>query len=151
MKSIWFSIVLLVSGSTIVGTALCFLWFDQIDPGRATTPATILELDTPSINYGSLPSGDAEVKVRIHNRSTTRTARIIHVGTGCKINCCYKPKEIDPVEIAPGQSLDYPYIIMFGPGPFEATVPVFVDDGGLRTLSLEIRGTGIEVAPHAPN
>jgi hypothetical protein len=40
---------------------------------------------------------------------------------------------------------------MFGPGPFEATVPVFVDDGGLRTLSLEIRGTGIEVAPHAPN
>ncbi|MFQ3650574.1 MAG: hypothetical protein SNJ75_09590 [Gemmataceae bacterium] len=151
MKQVIFAGLLLVSGIALLAGAGYFYALERGQPPVDAADSGTLELDTSSIDYGSLPSGEAEVKVRIHNRSTTRTARIVHVGTGCKINCCYKPKAIDPVEIAPGQSLDYPYIIMFGPGPFEATVPVFVDDGGLRTLSLEIRGTGIEVAPHAPN
>lgn len=79
-------------------------------------------------------------------------ARILNVGSGCGPRCCYRPLQEGPIEVPPGGKAEYRWeATIVGAGPFEAQVPMFLDDGGLRNVTILLRGNGVKGGSNEPD
>jgi hypothetical protein len=89
-----------------------------------------------------------EICYTITNRGR-RAAAIVGAENECGMNVCIGVNHPGRVVLRPGESFTLRWTVYFKfLGPFEASVPLYVDDGGLRTIWLSVRGTS--VAPASP-
>ncbi len=114
---------------------------------RASTSdaAERLVVDPPERDLGEVPAGIRTVDFKITNTGT-RDRRIVGMsGSACIPNCCFGPKEpFKNVPLPPGETFVYQCELdVKGTGPFEAPIKVYVDDNGLRTIEIKVRGVGI--------
>ncbi|MBY0233194.1 MAG: hypothetical protein K2W96_28255 [Gemmataceae bacterium] len=140
-----FAPLAIAAGLASIGLAGWMLW-----PAPAPAPGGLEAVDAVA-DLGELPIERAfTVTTRLRNTSR-RPARILHLGSGCVPGCCFRPLDDAPVEVPPGGTASYSWeIALPEAGPFESQVPLFVDDGGLRTIMLTVRGKGVGGPTDAP-
>lgn len=94
--------------------------------------------------------GERVVTYRLVNRGG-RPVHIVGGGRYCGTSGCMSIHHPGRVTIAPGETIHIHCTVSFpgAPGPFEASGPVYVDDGGLRTITLSARGVNVAI-PEAP-
>lgn len=90
------------------------------------------------------PADDSETTspFRLENRSA-RPVRVIGFSAGCFESCCARVDSPEPVVIPPGATVSFVAYFKVGvPGPFEAPIEAYLDDGALKTITLKLTGIG---------
>ncbi len=60
------------------------------------------------------------------------------------MNCCFRAKHHSQVTILAGQTAEYPCeLTVHKPGPFESEMVLFLEDNGIREVTLTVRGVGV--------
>ena len=68
----------------------------------------------------------------------------------CKGNCCFKSLQNALVIVAAGRSIEWNCEILVGePGPIDAEIKIYLEENGIRTVTLRVSGNAVE-APRAP-
>lgn len=89
------------------------------------------------------PVGTHELEFRISNHSD-HTIEIVGLETACKEACCFSWSQRDRILVMPRESvLLNCHLSLKVIGPFESTVSVFVNDGGLSERRITVSGAGL--------
>jgi hypothetical protein len=137
----WF-LVLAAIGCTLAG-----VWA-AVAPSTAPPP---LALET-SRDLGPVSFGDHAVTFPIANPAGV-PRRVVGLVQQCGGVWCVKSRHHEQVVIGPGETFPYTCTLQVrGAGPFEAPLTLYLDDDGLREVTLTVRGIGVEPepAPAAP-
>ena len=68
----------------------------------------------------------------------------------CTGNFCFTSVQSAPVLIPPNGSLVINCILeVKSPGPIDAEIKIYLEENGIRTVTLRVTGTAVE-GPHAP-
>jgi hypothetical protein len=144
------SFVLVVVGVGLMAWAGHALWRDA--GAQENEPTGGLHIEEADIDLGEVPiRQDYSVTTRVHNPSH-RPARILNVAQGCAEGFCFRSIDgPEPVLVSAGSTVEYSWLLSVPDvGPFEGQVPLYVDDGGLRTITLTVRGKGVAGADDVP-
>ena len=100
-----------------------------------------LQLDNPLIELGTVRARERlAIEVRVINTST-HPACVLTRSPVCGPGGCFIPGLLKPLVIAPSSTAIYPLgFEPYGSGPFEASLRIYVDDDGMRSLTVTIRG-----------
>ncbi|MBA4065817.1 MAG: hypothetical protein C0501_19280 [Isosphaera sp.] len=102
-----------------------------------------MEIESPEQDLGDHLVGQSEVVFRVTNPSDL-PAEVVSVTEGCGRMCCLKPMTADRLSIPPGGSAEVKCeLVVIGPEPFEFTGYLYLNDNGLRTVKIAVRGTGV--------
>ncbi|MGL4554923.1 MAG: DUF1573 domain-containing protein [Gemmataceae bacterium] len=72
-----------------------------------------------------------------------RPVRVLGFTTVCIPSCCARVDLPGPVVIQPGETAAFVAEFKVAtPGPFEAPIDVYYDDGSLRTMPITLAGVG---------
>jgi hypothetical protein len=100
-----------------------------------------LTIDPASVEYFDRPVGSYDLVFRFDNRSH-RQIHIVGLESGCGQNCCFTWNLNYHIEVPPKEGVALScQITLQSPGPFKATMTVFVDDYGLQRYPLAISGS----------
>lgn len=134
---------LLVLGASAVAVAGYMLASGAVSSSPSGPPPA-LEVENTEQDLGEVPiQQDNVVRTSIVN-SSDAPARVLCVAQACGSNCCFRPLNDEPIVVPPGDTVVFEWgISVPGPGPFEASAPLYVDDNGLRTILLKVRGSGV--------
>lgn len=139
---------------TIMAMLLCVRSWDQKE---AAMPVLVVYQDQHQVidelaylDFGEQPT-QQEFKVPIHiSNPTAAPRRIIGVSPSCGKNCCYSPEIMSHIEVPPQGEIEYTCSVYIPrPGPFVCHMKLFLDDCGLRKVTLIVKGTGIETEKDA--
>lgn len=110
-----------------------------------------LVVDDPDREVGGLEVGQPlAVSFRIGNSATT-PRRVVGVHATCGPSGCFLPVSPEQLDIPPADEVDYRCELKITKaGPFDCRMELFLDDGGLRQVTLRVRGVGVAVNPDAP-
>jgi hypothetical protein len=98
-------------------------------------------------DLGSVSLGQHLVTFEIQNSSTT-PRRILGVGDGCRGTACFTSRHRDVVTVGAGETYHYAAeLTTITSGPFESHMELYVEDSGLRTVILTVRGVVPEPKP----
>ena len=91
-----------------------------------------------------MPVGVRTITVSVTNPAD-RPRRVIGITEGCRPGgCCWKAVRAGQVSVAPGQTVPYELELTVGqPGPFETNVELYLEDKGIKAVSLTFRGTAV--------
>ena len=65
----------------------------------------------------------------------------------CKGNCCFESLRSAPIAVNPGGSIVWNCEILIGePGAFDVEIKIYLEENGIRTVTLRITGTAVEAA-----
>lgn len=97
-------------------------------------------------DLGAISLGTHIVDFEIFNSSTNKSKTLLNISYTCGKSGCISVEgwNDQSVTIPPGGKISLPCrVALFAPGPFEFGLPVFVEDGGLREISLVVKGTSV--------
>ncbi|MCU0706636.1 MAG: hypothetical protein MUF18_21990 [Fimbriiglobus sp.] len=58
------------------------------------------------------------------------------------MNCCFRAKHREIITVGPGETFEYHVsLTVHRPGSFEAGIDLFLEENGIRTVELTVRGT----------
>ena len=115
---------------------------------RPPAPEPPLEVRSTEQDLGTVPLGKREVAFSVYNPSS-QPRRVIGTSSYCNGDGCISSEQPTPIIIAPGETVRVALqVTVARPGAFSLVVPVFLDEGNLRTETVIVRGTG--EASHAP-
>ena len=96
-----------------------------------------------------VPAGDRELVVHFTNPAKTPRS-IIGIREACEKNCCYFSKHYGPIAVGAGETAEYRVLLrVYRKGEFEAEINIYLEENGIRTVTLHVTGTAVE-APRAP-
>jgi hypothetical protein len=101
----------------------------------------------PEYDLGHVVAGrPVEFLLELANRGSC-DARVINVAPACGLNACVDSTDAGHLGanlVGPGMTVFVScQITVVGPGPFACPVTIFVDDGGLQQVDMQVRGTGL--------
>lgn len=132
-----FSLLLAVASASAAG----LLWAT----GRRAIDVP-LDVRCDHLELGKILVGRHDVAFQIHNPNQ-QPRHVVGVSECCFANCCVGPKAQQQVEVEPGATQTYVcYIRVKSAGPFEAPITLYLDDDGLREVTLTVRGVGVAPA-----
>ena len=138
MKYRFLSTAFLLTGLGLVGAAAFWFWLPARPAPRAFIPDAERELSD------CVPNVPTELSFRVVN-STSHTVSIIGLGPMCGTNACFSTNQAVPFDIPAGASgIVMGEVKTNRTGPFDANMNIYVDDDGLRTLTVRASG---EVRP----
>ncbi len=110
----------------------------------------------PSFQVSQTDFAVGEVSEEILTLQTTITnpdkepRRILGMQGRCIANCCTKPLQDEAIVVPPGGSAEVKFQVVAGvPGPIAAEFLIYLEENGIRTVTLRVTGTAVE-APRAP-
>ncbi len=139
MVSLWLSRAA-AAAAVLLGLAGVYL---ALRP--APRPAGTVE--PPGPDLGEVPVGVFVFEVAVANPSG-RPVTVLGVPFRCADNCCFCSERPNDVVAAGQRLLHRVELHVKEPGPFEAEILFYLDEGGLREIPIPIRGVG--VAPAGP-
>lgn len=100
---------------------------------------------TPDVaELGTVGQGEHVVAFEMTNPAA-RPRRIVGLNEGCQGGVCLRSKHHGQIEVPAGGTFRYECVVRVGePGPFDLKIVVFLEDAGIRTVTLAARGTGRE-------
>jgi hypothetical protein len=94
-------------------------------------------------DLGSVPLGDRVVTFTITNPAAG-PRRILGAAGGCWGAVCFDSKHSTQIVIPAGETFTYECELSVGQArPFEAKIDLYLEDNGLRTVTLTVRGVGV--------
>ncbi len=112
-------------------------------------PLPPFEIAQTEFAVGNAPTGTQLLRTKITNPSK-EPRRVLGIVGQCIGNCCFMPLEGGPIIILPGSSFDLACELDVNrPGPIDAAIKIYLEENGIRTVTLRVTGTAVE-APHAP-
>ncbi len=128
-----------VCGAAAVACAgLAAYEYSRPEPGPE--PAWVV---TPEVaELGAVPLGEHVVAFEMTNPAD-RPRRIVGLNEGCQGGVCLRSRHHDQITVPAGGTFRYECDVKVRePGPFDLQIAVFLEDGGIRTVTLAARGTG---------
>lgn len=96
-----------------------------------------------------VPLGSHEFHTTITNPSA-EPRRVLGISGQCTGNFCITSAQNPPMLIPPGGSLAINCVLEVKfPGPIDAEIRIYLEENGIRTVTLRVTGTAVE-APRAP-
>lgn len=127
-----------VVGAVLIACAAC----PSRSPDGPLGPC--LQVENPVVDLGPIAVGIHPVAT-VLVASPYRSGRVLSLTSGCAEKCCFRPRDENPVLVPAGERVAYPWELnVMGTGAFEAHIALFLDDGGLRQVTLTVRGVGID-------
>lgn len=104
-----------------------------------------LVIDRPDRDLGEVEAGLHDIEFSVTNTGSDPRRIVGNVGEGCVPNCCFAPIDAaGTATIGPGETFVCRYRLdVKGTGRFDAPISLHLDDNGLRTVKLHVRGTGV--------
>lgn len=103
-----------------------------------------VHVDNPERTFVGIPFGNHGVQYRITN-SSTNAVNFLGGGGLCNPTCCFVVISPERALIGAGTHLEIFCKLHIGsPGPFEATIPIYFDDNGIREVLLTVRGIAVD-------
>ena len=97
-----------------------------------------------------VPLGKREVVVRFENPGTV-ARRIIGLQEACGQRCCLSSKHPELVSIPAGGTFEYHCEVdVRSAGKLECEMHIYLEDNGIRTVTVRITGTAKGEIPNAP-
>jgi len=114
-------------------------YYDLHHHGSAGQAA--LNVEQPEQILTGMAAGNTyDIAFQVVNRSG-ETRRIIGAEYGCGSGWGFRLKECCSVEVPPHGTVVVPFILdVRTPGPFEMSVPLYLDDDGLRVVVVTVKG-----------
>lgn len=144
----WASRVSLLVAVVALGIA-AYLWSPY---GRSAAPEPFARIENPDEVVEGLPvGGRADVRFRITNTGR-QPIRVLSMSGECSQCACLMPKRNEELVIAPGATAIWEgEVSAHHAGAIVSGATLFLDDGGLRSVRLTVRGTVVpaEVPAHA--
>jgi hypothetical protein len=137
-------------GIVVLGVVLLavggYLWWQQSRALAAAQP--VLTIEDPDRAIDAPVAGQKQdVEFRIVNPSD-QTRRVVGAVLTCGTTACFAPKQPIPFEIPPKGSAAIVFSLdLREPGPFELEVPLYLEDAGLRQLTVKVTGNALPAAP----
>jgi hypothetical protein len=134
--AIWVCVILAIVGSAPAGY---LIW----EARESSPPADALVFESTAIDVGNVPLGSIPVEFKIQNAGTS-PRRIIGRLEVCSSRVCIGSGQ--PLDATIAANSSYNLICELhvqSLGPFESSLDVYLDDFGLRTVTLTVRGVGI--------
>ncbi len=105
---------------------------------------------TPAVaDLGNVPVGE-HIAVFEMTNPAPRPRRIVGLNEGCQGNVCILSRHHEQITVGAGETFRYECDVKVRePGPFDLRIAVFLEDGGIRTVEIGARGTGV-ATPTAP-
>jgi len=92
---------------------------------------------------GTVPVGDRVVTFAITNPAG-KPRQIVGLAEGCWASVCFSSKHPDQITIPAGETFHYECELSIKEaGPFSAQVEIYLEEDGLRTVPLTVRGTAV--------
>jgi len=124
--------------AVVVAVALAGYFASQPEPRAEPAFAITAECDIASV-----PFGPGTVAFTVTNPAN-KPRRIIGCYAQCQAAGCMDAKSNEQITIAPGETIEYQCDYdVYKPGPFELKLDVFLEDNGIRTVTLTVRGVGV--------
>jgi hypothetical protein len=134
--AMWVCVLL---GMTLLALASYRIW----EARESSAPADALVFESTVIDVGNVPLGSTPVEFKIQNTGTS-PRRIIGRLEVCSSRVCIGSGQ--PLDATIAANSSYNLICELhvqAVGPFESSLDVYLDDFGLRTVTLTVRGVGI--------
>lgn len=133
-----------LTSASLVGASLSYSTkdSDQAVPSFIVNQADVVLSD--------VPSGDRELVVKFTNPANFPRS-IIGISEGCAKNCCYFSKHNSTIIVGAGETVEYRLLLrIYRTGQIDAEIKIYLEDNGIRTVTLHVTGTAIK-APNVPN
>ena len=116
-------------------------WLAFREGSDPPTPESSLTIREPISDLESHPHGQKfELPIVVANNSS-ETWRILKLAPLCQGSCCIAAKLDDQVVVPPHSEVTYVVeVTPIRPGPFEVDTVLYIEDHGLRTLPVIVRG-----------
>jgi hypothetical protein len=149
--------LVLILGATATAALITLAAYFGAQPPTPYTPGVVVaDLDLApnvplvlEVEDGAIAPQDEQRQVFFALTNTgTRPATLIGAGGNCGMGACLQIEFSTPIVIPPGQTVQIPALLHIAPKAteFEATAPLFLDDGGTRQIVVTARSKGY-VAP----
>ncbi len=114
--------------------------YEYFRPEPGPEPAWVV---TPEVaELGTVPVGEHVVAFEMTNPAD-RPRRIVGLNEGCQGGVCLLSRHHEQITVPAGGTFRYECDVKVRqPGPFDLQIAVFLEDGGIRTVTLAARGTG---------
>jgi len=113
------------------------------------TPAPPFEIGQTEFSVGEIELGTHKLRTTINNPSK-EPRRILGIASECAGNSCFTSTLETPVQVPPAGTFDLECELeVKAGGPIYAEVKIYLEENGIRTVTLRVTGTAVE-APHAP-
>lgn len=114
---------------------------------RGFTPepesSPMLTVHEPDRDLGNLPVGVHEVRFKVEN-SSSLPLRILGSVPVCGLRSCFTPQIINQIAIPPHATIQLEcQLEILSPGEFSCPCTLYLEDGGIRSVKLSVRGIGI--------
>ena len=114
-----------------------------------TAPPPPFHITRTEFAADNVPPGTTPFRTTLTNPSK-EPRRILGMAVQCVGNCCFKTVQDAPVLVSPGGSFDLDLELdVSRPGPIDAEIKIYLEENGIRTVTLRVTGTAVE-APRAP-
>jgi hypothetical protein len=141
--SIWLPRLLLGATAALLSVAT-YRYVAESQARRGDEAEDRISLDT-EYDSGEIPIGYRNVEFPIKNTGTKPRRLVGASAPSCGLTCCWVPMELpNPVVIGPGEAFVFRCRLEVKQvGPFEVPMTLYLEDAGLRTITLRVRGTGV--------
>ena len=139
-----FQLFLLVAGCSAGWGA--YSWVTLPHPRQTNSEAALFVTDLHK-DIGMQPwPGAITVEVKIRNRDA-EPHRIVGIEEVCGEAGCVRARHTEPMIVPPRGEVTYSFDIRtYKEGPFEMPVVVFLDDGGMRKVTIVVTGESVASA-----
>lgn len=126
----------------LLGIGLVFGGMQFLSSGP--TDAPLVAVEDPDRDLGIISAGqEREVVFCVHNAGA-RALRVVGVEDSRRNGCCFRGKLAGPIAIPPRGSTQVGFVLsIHRPRAFSATLDLFVEDGGVRSIPLSVHGEAI--------
>lgn len=133
------SIAFLVGAVGLLGV---YAWVVTLSPNQPGEEALFV-VELSQCDLGQITVGTHEVAVRVTNPAH-RSRQVLGMMSGCRPNCCFEPKQAEPVAIPSGGTISYLCVLDISkPGEFKVPIVLYLEDKGVRTVEFTLRGVAI--------
>ena len=135
-----------LSGLSLIAAlgCLCMAGYEYFFAPPAAPPPPF-EISQTEFPLGEVPLGSHTLQTTITNTSK-EPRRILGSAGQCVANCCVKPLLESVLVVPPGGSVEIQCEVMASrPGPLEAEIKIYLEENGIRTVTLHVTGTAVEV------
>lgn len=119
----------------------------------AAAPDPPFIVEPIELDLGAVPLGERTIEFAITNPAR-KSRRIIGLAEGCSPGLCFSSNHHTQIVVQPGDTFRYGCkLTTKRPGRFEAEIDVHLEDNGVRTVALTVRGEAVATggAPNSPN
>ncbi len=136
-----FTLVLCTAVVAVLGVRYFTVEQTRENAEHEDIPMSIRILD-PTREVGELAVGEHTISLKLINDSA-RSSRVIGMDEACMGTVCFGPVFSMQMPIPAHAEINYDCLLKIRqPGPFEIPLGIFIEDHGIRKLTVTLRGVG---------